>query len=374
MMGTPEEDLQRLGLAAAALMHDLQAAVGSLEEYAAFVVDELEAGRSPLAAARDALHQGQQIRAMIGDVLGTLSGTPPSSALFDPLGIVHREAERAATISPPLAIRCRASLRGTVLVKGRRTLFERSVRNLLHNALRHARARVEVSVRLQEVEGKEGILVSVEDDGSGIAPEVRMELFRAGVHGGHGGAGIGLASVAWAMSALGGWVRMAEPVLLGGAHLQLWVPATAVPSGAPPADFAGVLSGRTMALLDDDASIRRVMTRLLARAGARVITVDPLPERLEAFLAEIEASAPDVILLDLHLGALSGATVWDRLHARSPEMARRVVFFSGAVGWSGQASQAIQGQPVIAKGLEPVEFIRELDRLIRQLSAMDAGA
>lgn len=355
-------------------MHDLQASVGSLEEYAAFVVDELEAGRSPLAAARDALHQGQQIRAMIGDVLGTLSGAPPSSALFDPLRIVHREAERAATISPPLAIRCRASLRGTVLVKGRRTLFERSVRNLLHNALRHARARVEVSVRLQEVEGKEGILVSVKDDGSGIAREVRMEIFRAGVHGGHGGAGIGLASVAWAMSSLGGWVRTAEPVLLGGAHLQLWVPATARAFGAPPAGFAAVLSGRTVALLDDDPSIRRVMTRLLARAGARVITVDPAPERLEVVLAEIEASAPDVVLLDLHLGGLSGEAVWDRLHARSPEMARRVVFFSGAVGWSGQASQAIQGQPVIAKGLEPVDFIRELDRLIRQLSAVDAGA
>ncbi len=366
-MGTSEEDLKRLGLAAAALMHDLQAFVGSVEEHAAFVVDELEAGRSPLAAAREALHQGQQVRAMIRDVLGAVSGTL-SSAPFDPLRIVHREAERAATISPPLVIRCRASLPGTVLVDGRRTLFERSVRNLLHNALRHARARVEVSVALQEIEGRDGVLVSVEDDGSGIAPELRPELFRAGVHGGHGGAGIGLASVAWAMSSLGGWVRMAEPVLIGGAHLQLWVPATARASSAPPADFAGVLSGRTVALLDDDASIRRVITRLLARAGARVITVDPLPERLEAVLAEIEASAPDVVLLDLHLGGLDGATVWKHLHARCPEMARRVVFFSGAVGWSGQAGETIHGQPVLAKGLEPAELVRELDRLRRNLA------
>ncbi|MDP9353011.1 MAG: ATP-binding protein [Chloroflexota bacterium] len=362
-MGTSEEDLKRLGLAAAALMHDLQAFVGSVEEHAGFVVDELEAGRNPLAAARETLHQGQQVRAIIQDVLGAVSGSPAPSPPFDPLRVVHREAERAATISPSLVIRCRASLPGTVLVDGRRTLFERSVRNLLHNALRHARARVEVSVALQEIEGRDGVLVSVEDDGSGIAPELRPELFRAGVHGGHGGAGIGLASVAWAMSSLGGWVRMAEPVLLGGAHLQLWVPATARASSAPPADFAGVLAGRTVALLDDDASIRRVMTRLLVRAGARVITVDPLPERLEAVLAEIEASAPDVVLLDLHLGGLSGAAVWDHLHARSPEMARRVVFFSGAAGWSGQAGETVHGQPVIAKGLEPAELVRELDRL-----------
>jgi CheY-like chemotaxis protein len=374
MMGTSDQDLARLGLAAAALMHDLQAFIGSLEEHAAFVVGEVEAGRSPVAAARETLHQGRQIRAIIHDVLVTLSDTPSSSAPFDPLRIVHREAERAAAAALPLSIRCRASLPGTVLVNGRRTLFERSVRNLLHNALRHARARVEVRVELQEVEGKEGILVCVEDDGSGIGAEVRPDLFRAGVHGGHGGSGIGLASVAWAMSSLGGWVRVAEPVLLGGAHFQLWIPVTAMPSSSPPADFAGVLSGRTVALLDDDASIRRVMTRLLARAGARVVAVDPRPERLEAILTEIEASAPDVILLDLHLGGLSGEAVWERLSTRSPDMARRVAFFSGTVGWSGQASETIHGQPVIAKGLEPAEFMRELDRLIRQLSAVDAGA
>lgn len=57
-----------------------------------------------------------------------------------------------------------------------------------------------------------------------------------------------------------------------------------------------------------------------------------------------------------------------------PEMARRVVYFSGAVGWSGPAGHDAQGQPVIAKGLEPAELIRELDRLIRQLLAANSGA
>lgn len=116
------------------------------------------------------------------------------------------------------------------------------------------------------------------------------------------------------------------------------------------------------------------MTRLLARAGARVSTMDPIPERLNAILTEIEASAPDVVLLDLHLGGLSGAAVWSQLHARFPEMARRVAFCSGASGWSGQAGETIHGQPILAKDLEPAELVREPDRLIRQLSTVDVGA
>ncbi|RYE85477.1 MAG: ATP-binding protein [Myxococcales bacterium] len=52
-------------------------------------------------------------------------------------------------------------------------LVQRIVDNLVDNAIRHARSRVEVTVR----DGDEALEVDVTDDGAGIADEVKGRLF-----------------------------------------------------------------------------------------------------------------------------------------------------------------------------------------------------
>ena len=359
-------DLSELGLASAALMHDLQSLVGALREHAALVVDELEAGELPLATARAVLARCDEIQGWVRDVVAEASGGAPS-APFDPLRTVHAEISRVTQSGPPLRVSCRAALPGGVWVEGSRTLLERALGNLLRNASRHARERIEVAVAAEESGDAPWLLIAVEDDGAGVMDELRPRLFTPGVRGAGGGSGVGLASAAWAVGRLGGTVRLGEPGALGGARFELRLPLRR-PAGEPgrPARGARPLAGRTVAVLDDDEMVRRSVVRLLAHGGARVVTADVEAlvrgEGLEA-LAE---SAPDAVLLDLHLGSASGVGVWHRMNELFPDLARRVAFFSGAAGW-GEGDEAVEatGRPVIAKGMDIADFIAAVDGLVR---------
>ncbi|HLL48351.1 MAG TPA: ATP-binding protein, partial [Longimicrobiaceae bacterium] len=206
---TRPADLSELGLASAALMHDLQGLVGALREQAALVVDELETGQVPLASARSVLARCDEIQGLVRDVVAEAAGSAPSAS-FDPVTAVHREIDRVTQSSPALRISCRASLPGGLWVEGSRTLLERSLGNLLRNATRHARERVEVAIAAEELSAP-WLRISVEDDGAGVSDEVRARLFTPGARGPGGGSGVGLASAAWAVGRLGGTVRLAEP-------------------------------------------------------------------------------------------------------------------------------------------------------------------
>lgn len=83
-------------------------------------------------------------------------------------------------------------------VDGDGALLRRAIGNLLDNADRHARSRIEVSLR----EAPDSVLLRVDDDGDGIAPEHRDVVFERfsrldeARSRDAGGAGLGLAIVA----------------------------------------------------------------------------------------------------------------------------------------------------------------------------------
>lgn len=363
---TRPADLSELGLASAALMHDLQGLVGALREHAALVVDELETGQVPLASARSVLARCDEIQGLVRDVVAEAAGSAPSDS-FDPVTAVHREIDRVTQSSPALRISCRTSLPGGAWVEGSRTLLERSLGNLLRNATRHARERVEVAIAAEELAAAPWLRISVEDDGAGVSDEVRARLFTPGARGTGGGSGVGLASAAWALGRLGGTVRLAEPGVLGGARFEIRLPLRRPAArSAAPARADRPLSGRTVAVIDDDEMVRRSVVRLLAHGGARVVTADVEGLVRGEGLDELAASAPDAVLLDLHLGDASGVDVWHRMNASFPGMARRVAFFSGAAGW-GEGDDAVEatGRPVIPKGMDIADFIAAVDGLVR---------
>jgi PAS domain S-box-containing protein len=107
---------------------------------------------------------------------------------------------------------------------------ERIVENLLVNATRHTPAGTTIWVRLHTMAS--GALLAVEDDGPGVPPQLREQIFQP-FHQGQDnfgrGSGIGLALVARFANLHGGqaWV---EDRLGGGASFRVYLP------GGPPAD------------------------------------------------------------------------------------------------------------------------------------------
>lgn len=103
----------------------------------------------------------------------------------------------------------------------------RVLRNVLENAARHARTRIEITTRTVD----SNVLLIVADDGPGIPAEERSRVFDRFVRldadrsRRSGGAGLGLAIVAEIVAAHQGTVRLDEPAG-GGARVTVTLPAS----------------------------------------------------------------------------------------------------------------------------------------------------
>lgn len=115
-----------------------------------------------------------------------------------------------------------------VQVVGEPSLLEQVLRNLLENAVRHARTAVDVSL----TSDADSAVLTVDDDGPGIPPSVRSEVFRRFVRlddsrgRAEGGAGLGLAIVAEILRIHSGTVEVSESPT-NGARLSVRLPLAA---------------------------------------------------------------------------------------------------------------------------------------------------
>jgi two-component system osmolarity sensor histidine kinase EnvZ len=96
--------------------------------------------------------------------------------------------------------------------------FRRAITNLVDNARRHARR---VAIAAQAVPG--GVCLTVDDDGPGIPPERRADVFRPFEAGAGGGTGLGLSIALDVVRAHGGDIAL-EDSPLGGLRVRVTVP------------------------------------------------------------------------------------------------------------------------------------------------------
>ena len=125
-----------------------------------------------------------------------------------------------------------------------------------------------------------------------------------------------------------------------------------------------MLAGLKLLLVDDDASVRLALHRLLKRAGAIVKELDPFGMRDDDLVHEICGCEPDVILMDVHLGDRGGISVWRQLVTGAPELAPRVAFVTGLVAGDSTWIEADStGQPVLGKPFDLPQLMQTLTRL-----------
>jgi FixJ family two-component response regulator len=72
------------------------------------------------------------------------------------------------------------------------------------------------------------------------------------------------------------------------------------------------LTAHTVALIDDDAAVRKALARLLHSAGFTVVTF----ASAEEFLARPPGATPDCLVLDVNLTGMSGVELRQRLLER----------------------------------------------------------
>jgi signal transduction histidine kinase len=196
------------------------------------------------------------------------------------------------------------------------------IANLLTNAARYTDVGGTVTVRAQRAD--EWIVISVADNGSGIASDMLARIFEPFVQGkrtrerAQGGLGLGLALVKNLVSLHGGEVDAQSEGPGRGSTFSIRLPA--LPSGtnaesSPPKPVSHrPPSGKKVLIVDDNVDAAELLQTLLSTAGHQVATVHAPLEALEL----IAKLAPEVAVLDIGLPVMDGYELGARIRHQAP--------------------------------------------------------
>ncbi|MDW5595386.1 HAMP domain-containing sensor histidine kinase [Conexibacter stalactiti] len=188
-------------------------------------------------AAASALRSSRRMRRLVADLLLLARADAGRVVPHRPTDLAQTLVEVAAELEP-LAQSADHELSvdtgpGEVLVSGERDELHRLALNLIENSLRHTPPGTNVHAALAHVEDE--VILVVQDDGPGIAPELRERLFerfvRGSGDGGPSGSGLGLSIVRAVARSHGGDVTVDETPG-GGARFTVRLPALKQPAVA----------------------------------------------------------------------------------------------------------------------------------------------
>jgi len=188
----------------------------------------------------------------------------------------------------------------------------------------------EIRVATRAVEG--GVVVEIQDTGSGIGPDVLPHIFdpffttkAAGV-----GTGLGLAICHRIITGLGGSIEAESEAGRGTAFTVRLptLPAAAERNGASPS-LPVVATGQRqrgkILVIDDEPLINGILRRILAR-DHEVATATSVREALDRVAA---GERFDLMICDLMMPEMTGMDLHAELLRREPALAERLVFMTG---------------------------------------------
>jgi signal transduction histidine kinase len=314
--------------------------------------------------------QTRNLTRMIDDLLDVSRITANKIVLrHEPVDLAEI-CEHVHHILEPAARAARVSLaihlpKGHAVVEGDPVRLEQIVSNLVGNAIKYTPEGGNVSVSLSCERGR--AVLSVRDDGIGIAPAMLEEIFEPfvqahGVEGrSRGGLGLGLSLVRDLVEMHGGTVR-AESAGDGlGSVFTVSLPVSRKrvaprPKSAMPADATARSS---VLLVEDNADLRELMAAMIESWGYSVEVASE--GRSGVDLAR--RVAPRVAFVDIGLPGIDGYEVARRLREVLPKASTRLIAMSG-FGQPEDRARALQAG-FDAHLVKPVE-VEELRKLLSE--------
>lgn len=211
------------------------------------------------------------------------------------------------------------------------------------------------------------VTISVKDTGSGIDPAIRPHIFepffttkqRAS------SSGLGLSTVLGIVEQSGGHITVeSEPGQ--GAEFTIYLPRYLGSEPAQSIVSREVAQGgsETLLLVEDEATVRASVRRLLEWHGYRVIEAGTGAEALRIY--EENPGAIDLVLTDVVMPEMGGQELVERIRSRNPDL--RVVYMSGYA----ERALAVNGPFPGATGFVEKPFtVESLMRRVREV--LDAG-
>ena len=340
----PLEELERLRAEFLEMVsHELRAPLTSIKGSAATLLETSSAlDRAEMREFfRIIVEQADHMRGLISDLLdagrinsGTLSVTPEPtevSALVDRARNTFLSGGSAHGVLIDLAPdlpRVMADPRRIVQV----------LNNLFSNAARHSPE--SSPIRIAAVRDGAHVVVSVRDEGRGVAPERLPHLFRKYAGAGDAergiGGGLGLAICKGLVEAHGGRIGAESGGGGQGTRFSFTIPVAEEAGGGR--SLPGPLrKGREQELIlvvDDDPRTLRYVRDALTEAGYAVLVTGDHRELSHLIVTE----RPQLVLLDLMLPETDGIELMQRV----PELAHQPVIFISAYGRDETIARALE--------------------------------
>jgi two-component system NtrC family sensor kinase len=238
--------------------------------------------------------------------------------------------------------------------------IQQIVLNLVLNA-EHALGESAGTITIRTRPGGTVQTLQVSDDGPGVPTELRGRVFEPFFTTKDVGQGTGLGlSIALGIATGHGGALELLPSAKG-ACFQLTLPAhqvalaTLTAGDRQTADGAG----RRALVIEDERSIRALLSRLLSRRGYQVTEAASCAEAKAA----VASQAFDLVLSDVRLGDGNGAEVLREVRRTQPGVDRRFVFVTGDIAALADTQREFGELAVLTKPFTATD----LDRLLNDL-------
>jgi two-component system NtrC family sensor kinase len=314
---------------------------------------------------------------IIRDMLVFARRKPPEKRLIDVTEVIRgtltsQEAEFADKI------RVVTDLAETPQIMADAHQLQQVLLNLFTNA-RHAMVGQRGHGTLTVRSGMRGgqLVIEVEDDGPGIAPENLGRIFDPffTTKNTGEGSGLGLSLSIGIVQAHGGTIRVAN-VPPTGARFVVLIPVgdggkPETPAASGNAQRNGAGPRARVLVVDDEVQLRATLIDVFEALGHVVESVGSGAEALTCLARD----AFDFVSLDMRLPDIDGKGIWQELVRLNPVMASRVVFMTGDT-MSPDALKFLQetGRPVLTKPLSIDRVGRVVDEVLAANAASDAAA
>ena len=380
------QKMEALGTLAGGIAHDFNNIVAAILGNTELALGDVPADSPAHVSLSEIRKAARRARSLVQQILTFARRQAQGRVALDP-GEVLRETHGILRSTLPPGVQLRFSVPPQLpAVQGNATQLAQVFLNLVTNAIQAVRGRegAEVVVEATACPGpptapegglevmmpadrtlRPGLKVQVHDNGHGIEPAVLGRVFEPffSTKPAGQGSGLGLSVVHGVLMEHGAALQLSSHPGAG-TRFVLWLPATteqpAAAEEAPPHPPPPHAGRHTLLYVDDDEALISLMSRMLARQGYQVESMDNPQEAIDR-LREAQRR-PDLVIVDYNMPQMSGISLARAI--RTLDASLPIILTSGHVTDEMLADARLAG---IDHVLEKPDTGRELAGLIAGL-------
>ncbi len=331
---------EQIAILAGGIAHDFNNLLTGILGMATLAAEQtdLETIRRQLKVIQDAAEQAaaltHQLLAYAGK--GQINARP-----MNPVQTIE-DAIRLMTMSVPSNVEFSASFGDSGVINGDETQIRQVAMNLVQNAVEATEAHgghvyltagcvtlteEQLAEKRFSVQPGSYFSLVVEDDGHGMDEDTRSKMFSPFFTRKAKGHGLGLAATQGVVEQYGGVIRV-DSAPDEGTRIELLLPCEVMLEEIahdPSAELRAVMGNPTVLVVDDESSVRRVISDVLERRRINVIVASGGQQGIDLF--RDNRSMIDLVLLDLTMPQVTGDMVFEQIREIDPTIP--VVLMSG---------------------------------------------